>query len=111
MYIVAWNRERVVNISNAASISLERNRIRVATQPEDILIGMYSSDERAKEVFTEMLGSMFIPNMILVNGCVDGDELAKKFRDDTNKPWGVSITGVDASITPVTREIYYMPEE
>lgn len=111
MFIVSWDRKRIVNANKVYHISLEKNRIIAETQSLEFALGIYSTAERAEEVFSETLSRMFIPNMILVNGRVDGDKLSEKFKEDTNKPWAVAITGENTSIIPVTREIYYMPEE
>lgn len=112
MFIVSWHRETMVNTDQVVFIEVDSARIVARTTGGETLhIGRYSTPDRAREVFSEMLSRAFIPNIVLVNGHIDADKLAENFKDDTNKPWAVVATGDTANITPVAREVYYMPEE
>ena len=57
MLIVDYECGEVVNMANVISITLEECRIMAVTKVNDILLGRYETEERAKEVFEALLHS------------------------------------------------------
>lgn len=109
MFIVSKDRDVLINVDNVTNIYIE-NRSRImarAIDSEEILLGVYAN--QADEVFAEVLGNIFIPNMIVSNKVIP-DDFAEQFKGANNKPRGIAV-GTGESVTPYAREIYYMPEE
>lgn len=62
MYIVDQDRSNVVNIGNIKSIALNGKRITA----DDYTLAAYDTEQRGKEVFEQLLGNAFPPDMIVL---------------------------------------------
>lgn len=110
MFIINQDRNVMVNTDHIINIYVEDTKVQARTSAGYTVLGIYDHHEnRADEVFKEMLGNMFIPNLVAVNTVVTED-YAEKFKSFANKPWGIAI-GPGEDIKPFNREVYYMPEE
>lgn len=65
MYIVDQDRSNVVNIGNVKSIALSGKRITA----DDYTLAAYDTEQRGKEVFEQLLGNAFPPDMIVAKNC------------------------------------------
>lgn len=65
MYIVDQDRSNVVNIGNIKSIALNGKRITA----DDYTLAAYDTEQRGKEVFEQLLGNAFPPDMIVAKNC------------------------------------------
>lgn len=113
MFIVNQDRDEIVNTDNIVRIFVE-NDVRVIAETSngtEVLLGMYLKREnKANEVFKEMLDNMFIPNLIAINADIL-DDFHKGFKEWPIMPWGVALKGENVDIKTVERAAYYMPEE
>lgn len=113
MFIVNQDRDEIVNTDNIVRIFVE-NDVRVIAETSngtEVLFGMYLKREnKADEVFKDMLSYMFIPNLIAINTNVS-DDFAENFKKFSTLPWGVALKGENVDIKTVERAVYYMPEE
>lgn len=109
MFIVSKDRDMLINMDNVTNIYIEnRSRIMARTvDSEEIVLGVYSN--RADEIFSEVLDTMFIPNMVVTNKTIP-DGFAEQFKGLDNKSWGIAVAEGE-NVVPYAREIYYMPEE
>ena len=108
MYIVDYERGEVVNIDNATSIYRDEKNILAVTTVRDIILGSYESENRAKEVFAEMLEKVFPPNTFVCQNCEMSD-LAEIEKQARKTPLFVQCQG-DATIQRFDIGVYYMPE-
>ena len=108
MYIVDYERGEVVNIDNATSIYRDEKNILAVTTVRDIILGSYESENRAKEVFAEMLEKVFPPNTFVCQNCEMSD-LAEIEKQARKTPLFVQTQG-DAKIERFDIGVYYMPE-
>ena len=108
MYIVDYERGEVVNIDNATSIYRDEKNILAVTTVRDIILGSYESENRAKEVFAEMLEKVFPPNAFICQNCEMSD-LAEIEKQARKTPLFVQTQG-DAKIERFDIGVYYMPE-
>ena len=109
MYIVDYERGEVVNIDNATSIYRDEKNILAVTTVRDIILGSYESENRAKEVFKEMLEMVFPPNTFACQNCEMSD-LAEIEKQARKTPLFVQCQG-DATIQRFDIGVYYMPEQ
>lgn len=109
MYIVDYERGEVVNIDNATSIYRDEKNILAVTTVRDIILGSYESENRAKEVFAEMLEKVFPPNTFVCQNCEMSD-LAEIEKQARKIPLFVQCQG-DATIQRFDIGVYYMPEQ
>lgn len=109
MYIVDYERGEVVNIDNATSIYRDEKNILAVTTVRDIILGSYESENRAKEVFKEMLEMVFPPNTFVCQNCEMSD-LAEIEKQARKTPLFVQCQG-DATIQRFDIGVYYMPEQ
>lgn len=65
MFIVDMNRKITVNVDNVLCIIRDIKKITAVTQVDDIILGTYSTEERAEEVYEDMLKIIFAPNFIV----------------------------------------------
>lgn len=108
MFIVTAERDEVMNLDNVISVRVENNRIIAVTRVDDCFIGTYGSSERAKEVFKDMLNTVF-PPLVIFKNCTPDEEWGKisKFRNES-----ITIRGEgEASVEFSNCGVYYMPEE
>lgn len=61
MLITDMGRKTTVNVDNVICITQDLKRIIAVTKVDDIVLGIYSTEERATEVYKEMLNHI-IPN-------------------------------------------------
>lgn len=109
MFIVDYERGEVVNIDNSTSIYRDELNIIAATSVRDIILGKYGSEDRAKEVFAEMLEKVFPPNTFVCQNCEMSD-LAEIEKQARKTPLFVQCQG-NATIQRFDIGIYYMPEQ
>lgn len=65
MYIVSKNRQSVINVDNSRGLSVKGKSILVYFKSHDeILLGEYDAEERAQEVFEDMLAKCFADRMV-----------------------------------------------
>lgn len=109
MFIVSKDRDVVVNIDNITNLYIENgNNILARTvDSEEILLGRYL--DHAGDVFKELLGNIFVPNMVVTNQTIP-DDFAEQFKGLNNKPWGIALAD-GANVVPYAIDVYYMPEE
>ena len=108
MYIVDYERGEIVNMDNVISIFKSDRFIKAVTKVDDIVLGRYETPERTKEVFKEMLETVFPPNVYLMENCdIDKASFEKLSKD--NFPLFVSTKG-DAKIERYDVGVYYIPE-
>lgn len=104
MFIVNQQRNNTINLNNVKEIYIVRNRV----SADEIVIGKYETEERAKQVYEEMLEVLFSPYIMLKNTEVPSDEL-KNIAD------GNVILLKSADREPEVKfydnGLYYMPEE
>lgn len=113
MFVINQDRNVMVNTDHVIRIYVENDtRVMAETSCErDIVLGIYNHREnRADEVFKEMLENIFIPNPIVINTAIP-DDFADKFKKWSTMPWGVSFAGEHVDIKTIERAAYYMPEE
>lgn len=109
MFIVDYERGEVVNINNATSIYRDEKNILAVTTVRDIILGSYESENRAKEVFEEMLKYVFTPNLMVTHNCTLDKMKIEEMRSEHNIPLVVNTVG-DARIERFDCGVYYMPE-
>jgi hypothetical protein len=109
MFIVNADRNSVVNMDNVISVYVTGERILAVTKVDDIVIGLYRTDERAQEVYAEMLKEAFPPFTWGFQNCEITPEEYQEFRNIEN---GVTcVSGPDGKIERYDCGVYYMPEE
>lgn len=107
MFIVDMNRKITVNVDNVICITQESRRITAVTKVDDIILGTYSTEERAAEVYKDMLNNIFPQNFIVtrehevgldaLKGLENGAMLIKSTREPEVKMYNCGV--------------YYMPGE
>lgn len=111
MFIINQDRNVVVNTDHIISIYVDDTKVSAKTSVGYTVLGIYDHREnRADEVFKEMLENIFIPNLIVINTTIP-DDFAEKFKKWPTMPWGVSFAGEHVDIKTIERAAYYMPEE
>lgn len=109
MFIVNANRDNTVNVDNVVSIGIDDKKILAMTAVDDIVLGSYGSDARAKEVYAVMLKEVFPPSKLIFQNCtIDKDEY-EKLREIENGV--ICVCGEDADIKQFDCGVFYMPEE
>ena len=94
MYIVDQDRSNVVNIGNIKSIALSGTRI---------------TEQRGKEVFEQLLGNAFPPDMIVAKNCNISEDAVNDLAMDHSI---IMVRGNgQADVTAYSCGVYYMPEE
>ena len=78
MYIVDQDRSNVVNIGNIKSIALNGKRITA----DDYTLAAYDTEQRGKEVFEQLLGNAFPPDMIVAKNCNISEDAVKDLAMD-----------------------------
>ena len=107
MFIVDMNRKITVNVDNVICINQDVKRITAVTKVDDIILGNYSTEERAAEVYREMLENIFPPNFIVTkNTDVDFDELQKMKCNAIQL-----ITAGEPEVKLYDCGVYFMPGE
>ena len=112
MFIVKQSRRGVVNANLAVKIELDGNCILAVfnCETKTIVLGSYKTEERANEVFYEMLKELF-PQQTLVFQNMEVPEEAIK---EINKR-GLFVIMANTDDTPrldvVEPRVYYMPDE
>lgn len=111
MFIVDCDRENVVNVDNVMNVRIDGKKIIAVTKTDDITIGAYTTDKRAKEVFIEMLRDVFPPSLLIVKNC-DVDPEMQKFISGRNMTGVYVSDGTNkADVQMFNCGVYYMPEE
>lgn len=104
MFIVNQDRDTTINLNNAKEISVIQECILV----DGKVIGRYETEERADQVYNEMLQVIFSPYMMLKNAELPPDAM----KNFTN---GNVILLKSADREPDVKfydsGLYYMPEE
>lgn len=104
MFIVNQSKNITVNLRNTIEIEVDGKQILA----DGGLLGRYETEERAKEVYKEMLEVLFSPYLVLKNTEAPSDEL-KNFAN------GNVILLKSADREPEAKfydnGLYYMPEE
>lgn len=112
MFIIAKDREIVVNVDNITNIYIENgNRIMARmVDSEDVILGFYV--DGAKRVFEEMLSKVFPPTTLIFQNCMPDKESASAFKDKLNLGAIVisDCTG-RAEVKMYDCGVFYMPEE
>ena len=112
MKIVNQDRDRIFNFDNCFKISLDKECIclRATHDSRYRILGRYSED-RAKEVFDEMLKVAFPEDaMIFANiSTEDSERLSDMLRDIPAMAIRTDDGRTDYDI--IERSVYYMPEE
>lgn len=106
MYIVDQDRSKVVNIGNIKSIALTGKRIAA----DDYTLAAYDTEQRGKEVFEQLLGNAFPPDMIVAKNCSISEDAVKDLALDDHSIIMVHGNG-QADVTAYSCGVYYMPEE
>lgn len=105
MYIVDQDRSNVVNIGNIKSIVLNGKRITA----DDYTLAAYDTEQRGKEVFEQLLGNAFPPDMIVAKNCNISEDAVKDLAMDHSI---IMVRGNgQADVTAYSCGVYYMPEE
>ena len=100
MYIVDQDRSNVVNIGNIKSIALSGKRITADA---------YDTEQRGKEVFEQLLGNAFPPDMIVAKNCNISEDAVNDLAMDHSI---IMVRGNgQADVTAYSCGVYYMPEE
>ncbi len=104
MFIVNQDRDTTINLNNAKEISV----IQECILADGKVIGRYETEERADQVYNEMLQVIFSPYMMLKNAELPPDAM----KNFTN---GNVILLKSADREPDVKfydsGLYYMPEE
>lgn len=79
MFIVDMNRKITVNVDNVICITQEAKRITAVTKVDDIILGTYSTEESAAEVYENMLKNIFSPNFIVTGESEIGEPEANLY--------------------------------
>ena len=104
MYIVDQDRSNVVNIGNIKSIALNGKRITA----DDYTLAAYDTEQRGKEVFEQLLGNAFPPDMIVAKNCNISEDAVKDLAMDHSI---IMVRGNgQADVTAYSCGVYYMPE-
>ena len=106
MFIVDMNRKITVNVDNVIYISQDSRRITAVTKVDDIILGTYNTEERAAEVYAEMLKNIFPPTLVAKNTELNRDALVK-LKCNTI----VLKTAGEPEVKFYDCGIYYMPGE
>lgn len=105
MYIVDQDRSNVVNIGNIKSIALNGKRITA----DGYTLAAYDTEQRGKEVFEQLLGNAFPPDMIVAKNCNISEDAVKDLAMDHSI---IMVRGNgQADVTAYSCGVYYMPEE
>jgi hypothetical protein len=108
MFIVNADRDSIVNMDNVINIYVEGNRILAFTKVDDMVLGLYRSEERAKDVFAEMLKEAFPPSTWIFKNCSIEPGEYKRFKDIENG--AICVSGQNAKVEQFDCGVYYMPE-
>lgn len=65
MWIIDHERGEIVNTDNVISLYKEDDMVKAFTQPRDILLGRYESNERAREVFNALVCALAYDTYIM----------------------------------------------
>lgn len=108
MFIVDMRRKITVNVDNVICITQEAKRITAVTKVDDIILGTYSSEKRAAEIYEEMLKNIFPPNFIVAKNCDMNLDALKDLKCD--------VIQIKSAGEPEVKMYdydgaYYMPEE
>ncbi len=106
MYIVDQDRSNVVNIGNIKSIALNGKRITA----DDYTLAAYDTEQRGKEVFEQLLGNAFPPDMIVAKNCNISEDVVKDLAMDHSVIMVCDSSG-QTDVTAYSCGVYYMPEE
>ena len=105
MYIVSHDKKCVFNADLFITITHRSDTV-IAFAPSDdesFILGKYKTDERAKEVFEQMLAECFSP-LVLIYG-------SKKLAQDVEDCLITVQTSSEPSVEKFERSVWYMPEE
>lgn len=104
MFIVNQDKDTTINLNNVKEIFVGTKQIFA----DDVVVGKYETEERAKEVYNEMLQTLFSPYTMLRNAEFPPDAM-KNFAN------GNVILLKSADREPEVKfydsGLYYMPEE
>ena len=111
MYIVNQRRDTVVNLNSMQAINLADNEILIGDIIRMTILAEYKTEDRAKEVFEQMLRDIFPQEVIIFQNM----EVDKIIVDEfvKNRKIGI-IARTDNDIPKIERiepRVYYMPEE
>lgn len=104
MFIVNQSRNVTVNMRNTIAIEVDGKQILA----DGGLLGRYETEERAKEVYKEMLEVLFSPYLVLKNADMTHDELKKISFGNL-----ILLKSEDgeSDVKFYDSGLYYMPEE
>lgn len=111
MFIVKQSRRGVVNANLAVKIELETSCIQAIFNNETkITLGSYKTEERANEVFQEMLKELFPQQTLVFQNMEVSEESLKEIQKQ-----GLCAIVANTDDTPkldiVEPRVYYMPEK
>lgn len=104
MFIVNQDRNTTINLNNVKEIFVIQERIFA----DNTAIGKYKTEERATQVYNEMLQISFSPYMILKNAELPQDAM-KNFAN--GNAILLKSAGREADVKFYDNGLYYMPEE
>lgn len=104
MFIVNQDRNTTINLNNVKEIFVIQERIFA----DNTAIGKYKTEERATQVYNEMLQILFSPYMILKNAEPPQDAM-KNFAN--GNAILLKSAGREADVKFYDNGLYYMPEE
>lgn len=110
MFIVTQKRDMVLNVDNVVSVEIDGTKIMAVARTNDYVIGAYKDQDRAKEVFNDMLKTIFQPVIVMKN--CKPDESFERLKDlfGTDKVCVIEAIGDSASVEFGNAGVYYMPE-
>lgn len=104
MFIVNQDRNTTINLNNVKEIFVIQERIFA----DNTAIGKYKTEERATQVYNEMLQILFSTYMILKNAELPQDAM-KNFAN--GNAILLKSAGREADVKFYDNGLYYMPEE
>lgn len=104
MFIVNQDRNTTINLNNVKEIFVIQERIFA----DNTAIGKYKTEERATQVYNEMLQILFSPYMILKNAELPQDAM-KNFANGNAILLKSAVREADVKF--YDNGLYYMPEE
>lgn len=104
MFIVNQDRNTTINLNNVKEIFVIQERIFA----DNTAIGKYKTEERATQVYNEMLQILFSPYTILKNAELPQDAM-KNFAN--GNVILLKSAGREADVKFYDNGLYYMPEE